>query len=225
MELFTGVVMVDGFNGRVMIATVAVDLGVDHRESAFVLILEWPDSLLTYKQRGGRGLRDGKESTTALVAGVSSLITLIKCIYSQQDRLLNKLDKDTNNTIVGRATNNRWNNTSTKSTNAYSTNSLTRSQRKRLRQNQLDNFHDVLLLFNLDMGCQHQRLDLWSANGKLCNNMIDQNKECGVCPMCNGKWSDSYMTLCMDGVTSFLRSLLWGTIITKATKNNIMSLV
>ena len=60
MELFTGAVIVDGFNGRVMIATAAADLGVDHRECEFVLIFEWPDSISAFKQRSGRGSRDGR---------------------------------------------------------------------------------------------------------------------------------------------------------------------
>jgi len=63
MELFIGAVSMEGYNGYILMATAAADLGVDHRECAFVLILEWPDSISTFKQRSGRGSRNVRDSS------------------------------------------------------------------------------------------------------------------------------------------------------------------
>ena len=90
----------EGYNGRILMATAAADLGVDHRACAFVLIFEWPDSISTFKQQIGRGSRDGRDSTTLLIAGLSSLIALTKRINCQGDALLDKLDENENNNII-----------------------------------------------------------------------------------------------------------------------------
>ena len=50
-NLFTDDLTIVGHDHRVMVATSAADLGIDHTECTFVLILEWPDSLASYIQR------------------------------------------------------------------------------------------------------------------------------------------------------------------------------
>jgi len=100
MEIFTGAVYVEGYNGRILMATAAADLGVDHRECEFVLIFEWPDSISTFKQQIARKYPDGRYLTTLHVTGLSLLIALAERIYHQGDALLDELDKNKNNNII-----------------------------------------------------------------------------------------------------------------------------
>ena len=183
MEFFTGTVLVDCFIGRGMMATAAADLVVDHCECEFVLIFELPDSLSTVKERSGRGSCDGRKSHTVLVAGLSPFITLVKLIHRQGDMPLDEMEEDKNNNIVGPSfkVSTLTSNRNTKKSNGSSDYNLSRTQRKHLVKIKLSDFRDVMNLFNLNRGCQHRRLEVWSANGELRDDLVDSAFNCGAC--------------------------------------------
>ena len=65
-------------------------------------------------------------------------------------------------------------------------------------------------------------MEIWSAYGKLCDDMVDGMFVCDACAVCNGTWKDSYLTLGMNGVKAFLCSLLWSLLLGKATKDALV---
>ena len=99
-NLFTGDLSIEGHDHRIMVATSAADLGIDHTECTFVLILEWPDSLASYVQRRGRAGRRKQISKIIIVAGLASVISLVKRIHRQQDKPSDVIDESEQNNVV-----------------------------------------------------------------------------------------------------------------------------
>ena len=73
----------EGFNPRVMLATSAADLGIDHpncnyvHNIDYVHNIEWPEDIATYVQRRGRGGRQNQESQFILNAGLSGYLQMV----------------------------------------------------------------------------------------------------------------------------------------------------
>ena len=144
-------------------ATATADLGVDHRECKFVFVFEWPDSISTFKQWSGRGSRDGRDSITLLVAGLSLLVALAKRTHRRDDAPLDELDENENNNIISESTTRSSSNKQQCNKTPHKLlldHKLSRQQCKRLVSTKLLDFDKVLQIFNLNLGCQHKCLEI-----------------------------------------------------------------
>jgi superfamily II DNA/RNA helicase len=78
INLFTGKLKLPEVILRILVATSASDMGVDHRNTQFVLNCEFPKNLSTVLQRRGRSSRRGKNAMFFLAAGVALYLNLIR---------------------------------------------------------------------------------------------------------------------------------------------------
>ena len=70
--MFTGQITIPGMKPRVMGATSAGDLGIDHRDAQFVANFEFPEDASAAIQRRGRAARNGETAVFLIVAGIAA---------------------------------------------------------------------------------------------------------------------------------------------------------
>jgi len=82
-KLAVGAIAVPSFCPRVLLATAAADVAIDHPQVELVQNMEWPDDIPTLVQRRGRASRAGQPSKFILVAALSAHISKVSQIYRQ----------------------------------------------------------------------------------------------------------------------------------------------
>ena len=69
INIFTGKLKLPDVNPRVLVATSAGDMGVDHPNAQYILNCEFPEDPSTVIQRRGRASRRGENAVFFLAAG------------------------------------------------------------------------------------------------------------------------------------------------------------
>lgn len=230
INLFTGALVITDYDPRVLVATSSADLGIDRSDGRIVTIFEWPDSMSTVAQRRGRGSRDGAPSTTLVVAGLASYLSMMKRIY-REGNAVSEDAVDDNNTMVSfnlTAISPRKRQPSKQSTATMADLNLTKNQRKNNMQGQINAVMDVLDYYCLNKGCLHRRLELYLANGEM-TPLPPDTTPCGdACAVCiKDEWEHFFRPVWKDGVLRWLTSVVRDKFIggTKATLDNIFNLV
>ena len=80
--LFTGKIHIPNMNPRVMGATSAGDLGIDHPDARFVASFEFPEEPSAVIQRRGWAARYGQPAVLLVVAGIVAYMTMMQQIGS-----------------------------------------------------------------------------------------------------------------------------------------------
>jgi hypothetical protein len=70
--------------------------------------------------------------------------------------------------------------------------------------------HEVLRFFCLDLGCQHERGEVFLPSSSL--NSITATARCSLCPICNRRFHKDFLPVYRSGVVAFLE---WLTLTTK----------
>ena len=191
IQLFVGAISVDGISPKVCVSTSAADVGIDHQDCRLVTILEWTSDVASFCQRRGRGSRDGRNSRTLLVAGISSYIYMCKMVH-RNGEASSEDAKDDNNTTVTR---HRRNNST-----VYR---LTDAQRAANVISQKQDILDVVNLFCTNKGCLLRRLDNYLATGKLSHTRVTGT--CGgACPICSGCFRKYFRVIWKDAAVAWL---------------------
>ena len=218
IKLFVQTLRVAGFEPRVLVATSSADVGIHHKDGGFVIIIEWPSDLATYVQRRGRTSRRGQPSIVIVVAGVSAYLSLIRRIYRQT--IDDDDDEDEDNNIAGFNTlitprkkhNNQRGTTNNSNVNRRHEESLQYrlkpSQKKHLRDTQLNHLVEVIDFFSLNRGCQHARIQEYLATGKLPIVTESAIRTCDdACGICSGSWHLNFLPVYKDAVVAWFNSV------------------
>ena len=206
-KLYCRKINVPTYHHRVLVATSAADLGIDHPDAQCGLNNEWPDSISTFVQRRGRASRRDEIALIVVIAGIASFVQLTKRIYSNVDIHNNDDDEDkttsgyTNLLVTpskGPSTTQR------KRDKKYK---LSKTQREHLVKRQHGDLMDVLDLFCLDRGCIQRRIQMYLSVGRLVD-YPDEVPPCGNCCHCKSKkekgWGHYFLPVRREGVLELL---------------------
>jgi hypothetical protein len=82
--------------------------------------------------------------------------------------------------------------------------------KKRLQDRCIEELHEVLRFFCLDLGCQHEHGKIYLSSGSL--DSITATARCSSCPICNRRYHKDFLPVYRSGVVTFLE---WLTLTTK----------
>ena len=192
---------------RVLVTTNAANVGIDKSNIALQVRFDWPRDLLTYFQERGRGSRQrGVRSTCVVYADLSSYVFLLSQIISGSDTstAINKQSQSVEGEGFNSAISPRPSRRRASTSNEDF--SLGPAGKKKLRERCLAELHEVLRFFCLDMGCQHERGEIYLSSGSL--DSITSTGRCTSCPICNKKYHKYFLPVYRSGVVSFLEWLI-----------------
>ena len=199
IKIFVSQIQIDDFNPRIVVGTSATDLGIDKDNLLRVQIYEWPDNVGTYGQRRGRAGRNMENCVCSMTSGLASYVATVARIYREQGSANDNVDY----TIAGLNTDVTPMKRK-KCTPASKGSDLTLAERRRFRDTELEDIHDVISMFCLDLGCQHRRLMYYFANGRM-TDVPPVVQFCGSsCPICTGKWHDQFLSVRKEAVYQWL---------------------
>ena len=168
-----------------LVTTNAANVGIDKSQIALQVRFDWPHDLLTYFQERGRGSRlPGMRSTCILYADVSSYVFLL-C------QLLRGSNHDTNITIDSQPGECDGFNSAISprrpparpANNSHKDFALGPTAKKRVRDRCIEELHEVVRFFCLDLGCQHKHREIYLSSGSL--DSITSTMQCSSCTICN----------------------------------------
>ena len=140
-----------------MVTTNAANVGIDKSQIALQVRFDWPRDLLTYFQERGHGLRQhGVRSTCILYADLSSYVFLLCQLLRGSDHTDITVEAQSgecegfNSAISPRRPPARPANTSQEDF------ALGPTAKKRLQDRCIEELHEVLRFFCLDLRCQHK---------------------------------------------------------------------
>jgi len=222
-KLLEGAIVVPVFHPRVLLATAAADVAIDHPQVELVLNMEWPDDIPTLVQRRGRASRGGQPSKFILVAALSAHISKVSQIYRQLSGE-EKADNE-DDLIAGYSPLRPTNQSSTNETKGKSY-ELTTSQRKRLVENELKEYEVVLNLFCVNRGCQHRRIQQYLACGEM-RDLPPGITPCGTsCDICTNEWKRYFLPVVKEHVVAWLEcGLVRDTLPCEATCESLLNLL
>ena len=205
INLFTQKIRIPGMDPRVMVATSAGDLGIDHPDAQLVYNCEFPEDVSTLVQRRGRASRHGEPAKFIVKGGLASYLNLTR-------RISDVTTDYTNNDDAGEVAG--FNNAeiatpktrfagATSKDNIEAKYALSKHTITQLQLEQTNDFLSVLSLLCFNLGCQHGRLESFCATGEMRAGSMDNN--CGdACSICTGDYQTLFKPLCRAGVTMFL---------------------
>jgi hypothetical protein len=222
--IFTGKIVLDGVDARVMVATSAGDLGVDHPNAQLIINCEWPEDCSTAVQRRGRASRAGEKALFVIVAGIGSYLGLLRRFFIDNSC---SAPSDAGAPLAG------YNNSEVASPvrqgNAAQTlstiktkHALSKAKSLALGKELHADFRSMLSCFCLNLGCQHSRLEAFCATGVLRPHVGD-NGCVTACPVCACTFHDTFFPVSKPGVTQFLQSERG--LHENATTNGLLALV
>jgi hypothetical protein len=145
---------------------------------------DWPHDLLTYFQERGRGsCLLGVRSTCILYADLSSYVFLLCQLVRGSDHTDITIDSQPgecdgfNSAISPRRPPARPTN------NSHEDFALGPTAKKCLQDRCIEELHEVVRFFCLDLGCQHERGEIYLSSGSL--NSITSTTRCSSCTICN----------------------------------------
>ena len=208
-KLYCRKIHVPDYDPRVLVATSAADLGIDHPNAQCGLNNEWPASISTFVQRRGRASRRDEDALIVVIAGVASYLHLFKRIKSDTD-----LANDDGDDDKGKKTSGYTNllitpkkGKTVKQRHRDQRYKLNRTQRDNLVKRQLADLRDVLDLFCLDRGCIQRRIQMYLAKGSLVDYPLVMSP-CGNCAHCRRfekeGWGHYFLPLRRDGIITML---------------------
>ena len=212
--IFCQKIRVEGYDPRVLIATAASDLGVDHPDAQCVINMEWPECIATLVQRRGRASRQGQAASFILVAGIAAYLSLLRRIYDGLEDVKFNDDDEKDFDRAQAAVNSKVKSPSKRKTaqqkKVASDHELSESDQTALKKRQLNDVRDVLRLMCLNKGCQHKRIAEYLSCGALDNYNGDFAPCDGKCPICakdwsNDRWTDNYLPVSREGLLLFFR--------------------
>ena len=191
---------------RILLATSAANIGIDHNLAKLVLNMGWPRDLCTYFQQRGRVGRDALMAAICIQLGsLSSYVGIMFQIYMSTDDAA--LDEDAEaldaalvgiNSAVSPTPKQKRNNTSKNSYKA--TACAKRQQTLRSRSELLD----VIKFFCLECKCQHVLGEWFMSHGKLETPTSDIERCGDKCPVCRGDWHKTFLKVDKVKVIRFL---------------------
>jgi hypothetical protein len=191
---------------RVLVTTNAANVGIDKSQIALQVRFDWPRDLLTYFQERGRGSRQrGVRSTCVLYADLSSYVFLLCQLVRGGEYTDITVEAQSgecegfNSAISPRRPSARPANTSQEDF------ALGPTAKKRLRDRSIKELHEVLRFFCLDLGCQHERGEIYLSSGSL--DLITATARCSSCPICNQRYHKDFLPVFRSGVVAFLEWL------------------
>lgn len=230
--IFCRKIRVEGYDPRVLIATAASDLGVDHPDAQCIINMEWPECIATLVQRRGRASRRGEEAVFILVAGITSYLALLRRIHDGLEDVKFNDDDEKDFERAQSAVNSKVKSPKKKKTakqkQVAKEHELSESDQAALKKRQLNELRDVLRLMCLNKGCQHKRIAEYLSCGAL-DKFSGELESCdGKCPICanhwtKDRWGDNYLPVSREGLTLFFRRET--DLGKKATYDNLVNLV
>jgi len=191
---------------RVLVTTNAANVGIDKSQIALQVRFDWPRDLLTYFQERGRGSRQrGVRSTCILYADLSSYVFLLCQLLRGSDHTDITVEAQSgecegfNSAISPRRCQAGPANTSQEDF------ALGPTAKKRLRDRCIEELHEVLCFFCLDLGCQHERGEIYLSIGSL--DSVTATARCSLCPICNRRYHKQFLPVYRSGVVAFLEWL------------------
>ena len=154
-----------------------------------------------------------------MTAGLASYVATIARIYREQGSANDNVDYTIAglNTDVTPMKHKKW-------TTASKGRDLTLAERRQFRDSELEDIHDVISMFCLDLGCQHRRLMYYFANGRM-TDVPPVVRFCGsACPICTGKWHGQFLPVRKEAVYQWL-DFVRDTLPVKATVDNLFGLL
>ena len=77
--------------------------------------------------------------------------------------------------------------------------------KKCLRDRCIKELHEVVRFFCLDLGCQHERGEIYLSSGSL--DSITSTARCSSCPICNRRYHKDFLSVYKSGLVAFLEWL------------------
>jgi hypothetical protein len=189
-----------------LVTTNAAYVGIDKSQIALQVRFDWPRDLLTYFQERGRGSRQrGVRSTCVLYADLSSYVFLLCQLVRGSEHTDITVEAQSgecdgfNSAISPRRPPARPANTSQEDF------ALGLTAKKRLRDRCIEELHEVLRFFCLDLGCQHERGEVYLSSG--CLDSMTATVRCSSCPICNRRYHKDFLPVFRSGVDAFLEWL------------------
>jgi hypothetical protein len=184
---------------RVLVTTIAANVGIDKHSIALQMQFEWPRDLLRcFQERGCGSCNVGTRSTCILYADLSLYVFLV----TQTDRDTSRVEPDTtnegggyNSTISPRQEIRPANNSQTEFP-------LGPAAQKQLRVRTLDELHQVVRFFWLNLGCQHVRGEIYLSTGLL--NTLPATSQCTTCPICTRSYHKDFLPVFWPSVIEFI---------------------
>ena len=212
--IFCRKIRVEGYDLRVLIATAASDLGVDHPDAQCVINMEWPECIATLVQRRGRASRRGQAARFILVAGIAAYLSLLRRIHGGLEDVKFNDDDEADFERAQSAVNSKVKSPSKRKTaqqkKVARDHELSESDQTALKRRQLNEIRDVLRLMCLNKGCQHKRLAEYLSCGALDKYTGELSPCDGKCPICakdwtKDRWTDNYLPVSREGLNLFFR--------------------
>ena len=181
----------------------AANVGIDKSHIALQVRFDWPRDLLTYFQERGRGSRQpGVRSACVLYADLSSYVFIL-CQLLLGSKHSVVIDDDQSGQCKGfnSAISPWW--AATRQANTSQEDLAVRpTAKKRLRDCCIEELLEVLRLFCLDLGCQHERGEFYLSSGYL--DSIPAMERCTSSPICNRRYHKDFLPVYRSGVVAFL---------------------
>ena len=170
---------------------------IDKSQIALQVRFDWPRDLLTYFQERGRGSRQrGVRSTCILYADLSSYVFLLCQLLRGSDH--------TDITVEAQSGEcERFN--SGQANTSQEDFAFGPTAKKRLQDCCIEELHEVLRFFCLDLGCQHERGEIYLSIGSL--DLVTATARCSLCPICNRRYHKQFLPVYRSGVVAFLEWL------------------
>ena len=174
-----------------LVTTNAANVGINKSQIALQVRFDWPHNLLTYFQERGRGLRQpGVRSTCVLYADLSSYVILLCQLVRGSEHTDITIDSQSgecegfNSAISPRRPPARPAN------NSHKDFALGPTAKKRLQDCCIEELHEVVRFFCLDLGCQHKRGEIYLSSGSL--DVITSTTWCSSCTICNQRYHKDF---------------------------------
>mmetsp|Transcript_31075 Transcript_31075/g.69711 ORF Transcript_31075/g.69711 Transcript_31075/m.69711 type:complete len:694 (-) Transcript_31075:1581-3662(-) len=222
MNAFTSREPFEHFSPRVLVTNGAGNTGIDHDLIVLVLRFGLVLNVITYIQERGRMARQpGSEGVIKSFYNIKSLIQNLHLIHG----IRRSKDSPDNEEIIGlnsairkgnlRSTNKDDDGVSATLAKKYKlTAKEVEADRKEKERLQLE----VLQLFCLNGGCQHSRLEIYSATGELKQG---DSSSCDTqCPICSGEWKTVHIPVKKVEVIKWFKSRDFLNAMPLSTKNS-----
>ena len=202
-------------NLRGLVGTAAVNVGIDDDLLNLIIRFEFPRDLLTAFQEQGRGSRRiGSPSKHILMYCLSSFEFIIGgCLKpssdieapnTQAERQLEFVAATSALSPIADSARRRLDTTKSPTKTAKGT--LTRAEKKRLKQRELRELTEVVQFYCLDLGCQQLRKEHYLSTGRLAavpRGTEDCRTQCSICTMA---WHQIHLPVYREGIVGFFQS-------------------
>jgi hypothetical protein len=190
----------------VLVTKNAANVGIDKSQIALQVQFDWPRDLLTYFQERGHGLRQpGVRSTCVLYADLSSYVFLLCQLICGSEHTNITVESQSGECEGFNSANSPRRPTARPANTSHKDFALRPTAQKRLQDCCIEELHKVIRFFCLDLGCQHERGEIYLSSDSL--DSITSIARCSSCPICNQRYHTDFLPVYKSGVVSFLELL------------------